>query len=98
LFLSDPEIPIDNNHTERAIRPIVLGRKNWLFCWSELGAETVAIMQSLISSCVLQGINPTQYLRDVFDRISEVKTKDIRTLIPREWAKVYLPKIEEKKI
>jgi len=85
LFLSDPEIPIDNNHTERAIRPIVLGRKNWLFCWSELGAETVAIMQSLISSCVLQGINPTEYLNDVFERISDVKTKDIRTLIPREW-------------
>lgn len=98
LFLGDPEVPIDNNHTERAIRPIVLGRKNWLFCWSELGAETVAIMQSLISSCVLQGINPTQYLKDVFERMSEVKTKDIRTLIPREWAKVYLPQIEEKRI
>lgn len=97
LFLGDSEIPIDNNHSERAIRPIVLGRKNWLFCWSELGAETVAIMQSLISSCVLQGVNPTQYLRDVFERMSEVKTKDIRTLIPREWAKVYLPEIEKKK-
>jgi len=96
LFLTEPELAIDNNHTERAIRPIVLGRKNWLFCWSELGAETLAIMQSLISSCVLQGISPTQYLRDVFERVSEVKTKDIRTLIPREWAKEYLPKIEEK--
>lgn len=97
LFLSDPEIPIDNNHTERAIRPIVLGRKNWLFCWSELGAETVAIMQSLISSCVLQGVSPTQYLKDVFERMGDVKTKDIRTLIPREWAKIYLPEIEKKK-
>ena len=85
LFLDDPEVPIDNNHTERAIRPIVLGRKNWLFCWSEVGAQTLAIIQSLISSCVIQKINPREYLKDVFERISDVKTKDIRTLIPREW-------------
>ena len=94
LFLSDPEVPIDNNHTERAIRPIVLGRKNWLFCWGEVGAETLAILQSLISSCVMQGINSTQYLKDVLERMTEVKAKDIRTLLPREWKLHYLPKIE----
>ena len=48
VFLSNPEVPIDNNHTERAIRPLVLGRKNYLFCWSELGAKHVAIIQSLL--------------------------------------------------
>ena len=88
---------MDNNHTERAIRPVVLGRKNWLFCWSEMGAETLAIMQSLISSCVLQGVNPTQYLRDVLDKIETVPNKDIRTLIPREWARIYLPELEKNK-
>jgi len=97
IFLSEPDLSMDNNHTERAIRPVVLGRKNWLFCWSEMGAETLAIMQSLISSCVLQGVNPTQYLRDVLDKIETVPNKDIRTLIPREWARIYLPELERNK-
>ena len=43
VFLSNPEVPLDTNHVERAIRPIPMGRKNWLFCWTELGAEHVAV-------------------------------------------------------
>jgi transposase len=42
LYLSDPDVPIDTNHLERALRPIPMGRKNWMFCWSEVGAEAVA--------------------------------------------------------
>ena len=87
LYLSEPDLPIDNNHTERAIRPIVLGRKNWLFCWTEVGAEAVAIIQTLISSCVLQGISPHAYLKDILINIDNITNKNVREYIPREWKK-----------
>ncbi len=57
VFLSDPDVPIDTNHLERALRPIPMGRKNWLFCWTELGAKQVGIIQSLLVTCKLQGIS-----------------------------------------
>lgn len=63
VFLEDPDVPMDTNHLEREIRPIPLGRKNWLFCWTELGAEHVGIIQSLISTCKLHDINPHTYCR-----------------------------------
>ena len=59
MFLEYPDVPIDTNHLEREIRPIALGRKNWLFCWTEVGADCVGIFQSLLSTCRLQGIDPT---------------------------------------
>ena len=62
VFLSDPDVPIDTNHLERALRPIPMGRKNWLFCWTELGAQQVGIIQSLLVTCKLHGINPHIYL------------------------------------
>lgn len=65
VFLEDPDIPLDTNHLERAIRPIPLGRKNWLFCWTELGAEHAGLIQSLISTCKLHGVNPVDYLGPV---------------------------------
>ena len=84
-FLSDPEVPIDNNHTERAIRPLVMGRKNYLFCWTEVGAETVAIIQSLITTCKLQGIRPYEYLVDVLQRIDSHPVSQVHELTPRLW-------------
>ncbi len=87
LYLSEPDLPIDNNHTERTIRPIVLGRKNWLFCWSEVGAKSLTIVQTLISSCVLQGISPSDYLNHIFSNIDTITNKNVRNYIPREWAK-----------
>ena len=59
VYLADPAVPIDTNHLERALRPIPLGRKNWLFCWSELGAEAVATIQSLLVTCRLHDISNT---------------------------------------
>ena len=86
LYLSEPDLLMDNNHTERAIRPIVLGRKNWLFCWTEIGAQSLAIIQTLISSCVLQGVSPTDYLNYIFEHIDAITNKNVRNYIPREWA------------
>lgn len=61
VFLEDPQVPMDTNHLEREIGPITLGRKNWLFCWTELGAEHVGLIQSLISTYKLHRINPNIY-------------------------------------
>jgi hypothetical protein len=84
VFLTNPEVPLDNNHTERAIRPIVLGRKNYLFCWSEIGAEKVAIIQSIILTCQLHGIDPWEYLTDVAPQISK-DYSCAASLTPRLW-------------
>lgn len=85
VFLEDPDVPLDTNHLEREIRPIPLGRKNWMFCWTELGAEHVGIIQSLISTCKLHDINPYTYLVDVLQRISIHPASKIEQLTPRIW-------------
>lgn len=85
VFLEDPRVPMDTNHLEREIRPITLGRKNWLFCWTELGAEHVGLIQSLISTCKLHQINPHTYLTDVLQRISIHPASQVADLTPRLW-------------
>lgn len=85
VFLSDPEVPVDTNHLERALRPIPMGRKNWLFCWTELGAKQVGIIQSLLVTCKLHGINPHMYLVDVLQRISQHPASKATELTPRLW-------------
>ena len=85
VFLENPEVPLDTNHLERALRPIPMGRKNWMFSWTELGAQHVGIIQSLICTCKLQGIDPYIYLTDVLQRISVHPNKDIDQLTPRLW-------------
>jgi len=85
VFLSDPMVPIDTNHLERALRVIPMGRKNWHFCWSEAGARHVATLQSLLTTCRLHGINPYTYLVDVLQRIGEHPASDVVALTPRVW-------------
>jgi len=85
VFLSDPAVPIDTNHLERALRPIPMGRKNWLFCWTELGAKQVGIIQSLLVTCKLHGVNPHTYLVDVLQRISLHPASKAIELTPRIW-------------
>ena len=84
-FLSDPEVSIDTNHLERAIRPIPLGRKNWMFCWTELGAAAVGRIQSLLITCKLHGIDPFDYLVDVLQRVDAHPMQQIHLLTPRLW-------------
>ena len=85
VFLEYPDVPLDTNHLERAIRPIAMGRKNWLFCWTEIGAKYVGIIQSLLSTCRVQGIDPYTYLVDVLQRIDTHPAKDVALLTPRLW-------------
>lgn len=85
VYLSDPDVPIDTNHLERALRAIPMGRKNWLFCWTEVGAKHLGIIQSLLTTCRLHGIDPYTYLVDVLQRISLHPARDIEELTPRRW-------------
>jgi transposase len=85
VFLSNPAVPIDTNHLERALRVIPMGRKNHLFCWTELGAEQLGILQSLLVTCRLQGVNPYTYLVDVLQRVSQHPASKVEELTPRVW-------------
>ncbi|WP_276315830.1 IS66 family transposase [Parashewanella hymeniacidonis] len=85
VFLTNPHVPLDTNHLERALRVIPMGRKNYLFCWTELGAEHLGILQSLMVTCRLQGINPYYYLVDVLQRVSQHPNSQVEELIPRKW-------------
>lgn len=85
VFLERPDVPIDTNHLEREIRPIALGRKNWLFCWTEMGAQQVAVVQSLLRTCRMHGVDPYRYLVDVLQRIATHPAKDVQQLTPRLW-------------
>ncbi len=85
VFLEYPDVPIDTNHLEREIRPIALGRKNWMFCWTEIGAKYVGIFQSLLATCRLQEVDPYTYLVDVLQRVEDHPASDVAALTPRLW-------------
>ncbi len=85
VFLNDPDVPPDTSHLERALRVIPMGRKNWLFCWSEVGAEIVGIVQSLIVTCKLHDIDPATYLTDVLQRVGQHPASRVAELTPRQW-------------
>ena len=85
VFLEYPDVPIDTNHLERELRVIALGRKNWMFCWTELGAEYVGIFQSLIVTSRLHGLDPYTYLVDVLQRVEDHPASDVAALTPRLW-------------
>ena len=85
VFLNDADVPPDTNHLERGLRSIPMGRKNWLFCWTEVGAEQVGVIQSLIVTCQLQGIDPKTYLVDVLQRVAVHPASKVEELTPRVW-------------
>ena len=85
VFLTDPDVPLDTNHLERALRAIPMGRKNWNFCWTELGAKQVGIIQSLIVTCRLHSIDVYTYLLDVLQRVSHHPASRVDELTPRMW-------------
>jgi hypothetical protein len=78
-------LEIDNGASERAIRPVALGRKNWLFAGSDEGGRTAATLMSLCATCKELGIDPFVYLRDVLTRVSTHPQKRIDELLPDRW-------------
>jgi len=83
LFLEQPEIPLDNNLAENSIRPVALGRKNWLFSDTPKGAHATAALFSLVESAKVNGLNPNEYLKTLFERFPYAETdEDIKALLP----------------
>lgn len=85
LFLEDGRVAIDNNAAERAIRPIVIGRKNYLFAGSNAGGETIADAMTIIETAKLAGLNPEAYLADVLGRINDHIVTRLDELLPWHW-------------
>ena len=81
-FIDDGTVEIDNNAAERSIRPIALGRKNWLFAGSDKGGERAAGILSLIVTAKLNGIDPEAYLRTVLTKIADHQITRIGELLP----------------
>lgn len=87
-YIYHPWARLDNNVAERAVRPITIGRKNWLFVGSEDSGEATGIILSLIQTCRAIGINPREYLEDVMRRINGHPSNRLEELLPDLWAKV----------
>jgi transposase len=85
VFLRDEDVPMDTNHLERALRPIPMGRRNWLFCWTEVSAKHTGIVQSLLATCRLHGIDPYTYFVDVLQRVGQHPASRVAELTPRLW-------------
>lgn len=81
-----PWARLDNNVAERAVRPLAIGRKNWLFVGSQEGGEAAAIIFSLVQTCRAININPRDYLEDVMRRIMDQPINRLEELLPDEWA------------
>jgi transposase len=84
-FLTDPKIPLDNNVSERQLRLIALGRKNYLFVGNDDAGRNLAVNQTLVASCVNVGVNPQEYLADVIIRIQTHPMSRIDELLPHNW-------------
>jgi transposase len=91
-FLKNPGIELSNNSMEREIKPVVLARKNILFAGSDAGGRALAIHRSLVASAKRNGLNPVEYLTDIFSRINDMKTSELYQLLPDRWADFRKPK------
>lgn len=86
VFLGNPAVPLDNNASERALRIVALGRKNWLFVGNDVAGENMAVLMSLVRTCEAVGINPQAYLADVLMRVASHPQARIDELLPQNWS------------
>ncbi len=84
-FLNHGEVEIDTNLVENRVRPIALGRKNYLFAGSHDAAQRAAILDSLLNTCTLHEVNPREWLVDVLKRIHTMAEEERSTLLPQHW-------------
>lgn len=87
VYTSDPILNIDNNPVENAIRPVAIGRKNYLFAGSHEAAQRSAMVYSMFATCRLYNINPFQWLKDVLEQMHLYTTNNIKELLPQYWKK-----------
>lgn len=92
-FLEDGRLPIDNTLVERRLRPIAIGRRNYLFCGSDTGADRAASAYTLLGCCALAGVDPRAYLTWVLTQLELCRfpASRIDELLPANWAKVCPP-------
>jgi len=83
-YVDDGHLQIDNNLVENSIRPVALGRKNYLFAGSHDGAQRAAVVYSLMATCKLNNIEPFKYLKNLLETIPELPAKDLEKLLPIE--------------
>ena len=86
-YVSEGTLEIDNNLIENAIRPSAVGKKNWLFIGHPEAGERSAVIYTLLGSCRRHGINPFDYLADLFTRLPAAKITEIHQFTPAAWAK-----------
>jgi transposase len=89
VFLTDVNVPLDNNSSERALRIVALGRKNFMFVGHEEAGQNLAVLYSLMATCEVHGIDPYAYLADVLMRIDEHPNRLIDELLPDRWASAH---------
>ena len=85
-YSENPDLSIDNNHTERALRCFAVGRNNWTFFGSDRGGKTAALLRSFVTSCELVKVDPFAWFRDVLSRIAEHSIAKLDELLPHRWA------------
>jgi len=81
-YLKNGCLKLDNNSAERAMKPVALGRKNWMFAGSQRGGKAMAIAFTLIETAKLNGVDPQAWLTDVLSRIADHKINRIDELMP----------------
>ena len=86
-YVDNPKYLIDNNLIENIIRPLAIGRKNYLFAGSHEAAQKAAMFYSFFATCKLHGVEPYQWLKDVLSRLPETKVNNLSKLLPQNWEK-----------
>jgi transposase len=79
-------LSIDNNASERALRAVAVGRKNYLFAGSDAGGRSAAVLYSVVGTCQRLGLDPFAYLRDAFARLPSLPAGRLDELLPDRWA------------
>ena len=85
-YVEDGRLAIDNNAAERLMKPVAIGRKNWLFVGSVEAGSRAAVLMSLVASCKLNEVEPWAYLRDVLTKIAtRTSSESLEDLLPDRW-------------
>ena len=89
VFLGNPDVPPDTNQVENKLRDTKLGQRNWLFAWTEIGAEHTGIMNAMFATCWMQGVDARAWLTDVLLRIDSHPASRAGELTPRRWKELF---------
>lgn len=91
VYTTDGKLEIDNNLVENAIRPVALGRKNYLFAGSHRAAQNAAMLYSFLGTCKINNVNPYEWMTDVLSRIPTHSVNELEELLPHKWKPATTP-------